>query len=122
MNKSSDLPLRKILSQNIKKARSVLHITQVKLAEHSEISPAHIIEIEQCKTWVSDRTLSNIARALNKEVYELLLPENNGRYAKGESGSENFQRTAALIKAKKAQLRKNAEEAMDDLILEIIGV
>ena len=118
MNKSNDL--RKILSKNIKKARSDLHITQIKLAEHSEISAAHIIEIEQCKTWVSDRTLSSIAKALNKEVYELLLPENNGKHT--EDGHAVLQRTAQIIKAKKDQLRKNAEEVMDDLILEIIGV
>ena len=116
MNKSSDL--RKILSQNIKKARAALDITQIKLAKSSEISAAHIIEIEQCKTWVSDRTLSSIAKALNKEVYELLLPENNGKHT--EDGQAALQRTAQIIKAKKAQLRKNAEEAMDDLMLEII--
>ena len=116
MNNTTNL--RHILSNNIKKARAALHITQTKLAEHSDISAAHIIEIEQCKTWVSDRTLSSIAKALNKEVYELLLPANNEKQA--EAGQAALQRTAEIIKAKKAQLRKNAEEVMDDLILEII--
>ena len=116
MNNANDL--RHILSSNIKKARSALHITQTKLAQHSDISAAHIIEIEQCKTWVSDRTLTNIARALNMDAYELLLPEHNGKYTAGER--YNLQQTAEIIQAKKAQLRKSAEEVMDDLILEII--
>ena len=118
MNSTSDL--RHILSSNIKKARSVLHITQTKLAQHSDISAAHIIEIEQCKTWVSDKTLTSIAKALNMDAYELLLPANNAT-KQTETGQAALQRTAEIIKAKKAQLRKNAEEAMDDLILEIIG-
>ena len=116
MNNTSDL--RHILSSNIKKARSALHITQTKLAQHSDISAAHIIEIEQCKTWVSDKTLTSIARALNMDAYELLLPANNAKQV--QAGQAALQRTAEIIKAKKAQLRKNAEEAMDDLILEII--
>ena len=116
MNNTTNL--RHILSNNIKKARAALHITQTKLAEHSDISAAHIIEIEQCKTWVSDRTLSSIAKALNKEVYELLLPANNEKQA--EAGQAVLQRTAEIIRTKKAQLRKNAEEVMDDLVLEII--
>ena len=116
MNNTSDL--RHILSSNIKKARSALHITQTKLAQHSDISAAHIIEIEQCKTWVSDKTLTSIARALNMDAYELLLPANNAKQT--ETGQAALQRTAEIIKAKKAQLRKNAEEAMDDLMLEII--
>ena len=116
MNSTNDL--RHILSSNIKKARSALHITQTKLAQHSDISAAHIIEIEQCKTWVSDRTLTNIAKALNMDAYELLLPENSGKPVAVDR--HNLHQTANIIKAKKALLRKNAEEAMDDLILEIV--
>ena len=115
MKNQSDL--RHILSGNIKKARCALHITQTKLAQHSDISAAHMIEIEQCKTWVSDKTLTNIAKALNVDAYELLLPANNGKQT--QAGQATLQRTAEIIKAKKAWLRKSAEEAMDDLILEI---
>jgi transcriptional regulator with XRE-family HTH domain len=109
--------LRNILSKNIKKARSALHITQVKLAVYSDISVAHMIEIEQCKTWVSDKTLTNIAKALNMDVFELLVPEKNE-----ETGQKDvtIQQMARLIKAKKAQLRKSADEAMDDLIMEML--
>ena len=120
MEKSNDLPLRKILSRNIKKARATLDITQIKLAERSEISAAHIIEIEQCKTWVSDKALAKIAKALNKEVYELLVPEIKGKHAEKEQ--EDIKRASDLIKAKKSHARKRVLQAMDDLILETIGV
>ena len=60
----------------------------------------------------------SISKALNMDAYELLLPEHNGKYTPEKR--RDFQETAEIIKAKKAQLRKNAEEVMDDLILEII--
>ena len=93
--------LRHILSGNIKKARSALHITQTKLAQYSDISAAHIIEIGQCKTWVSDRTLANIAKALNMDAYELLLPEHNDKYT--ADGQGVLQKTAWCGKRLKRQ-------------------
>jgi transcriptional regulator with XRE-family HTH domain len=112
--------LRKILSENIRKNRAALHISQAKLAESADISLSHMMDIEYCKTWVSDKTLSKIARALNVEAYELLMPESpkDG----GQAGRNNaaMRQTAGLINAKKRELRKKTGEAMDDLILEIV--
>ena len=118
MKESSNL--RKILSQNIKKARTELHITQVKLAIYSDISVPHMIEIEQCKTWVSDKALSRIAKALNKEVYELLTPEEGENNGESEQKKPNLRQMAEIIKAKKIQLRKNSDDIMDELIMEVI--
>jgi transcriptional regulator with XRE-family HTH domain len=117
VDKSGDL--RKILSQNIRNARSALHISQAKLAEFAEISVPYMVDIEYCKTWVSDKTLANIAAALNMKAYELLIP--HGEEQTGNSGQEDriLRRTAGLVRAKKSLLRKQAAEAMDDLIMEI---
>ena len=112
--------LRKILSQNIKKTRKVLHITQAKLAEHAGISVFHIVEIEQCKTWVSDKTLSRIAHALNIEVYELLLPDFIQEANKQKGKRLLNQQIAELIKAKKDLLRQKVSGVMEDLSLEIM--
>jgi transcriptional regulator with XRE-family HTH domain len=112
--------LRKILSQNIKNARSALHITQAKLAVNAEISVSHIVDIELCRTWVSDKTLTSIAKALNMEAYELLIPEQTGKNAFWKKENMNIRRTADIIKAKKNLLRKTLSETMDDLILEIV--
>jgi transcriptional regulator with XRE-family HTH domain len=112
--------LRKILSENIRKNRAALHISQEKLAESADISMPYMQNIEYCTTWVSDKTLSQIARALNVEAYELLIPESPK--AGGQAGRNNaaMRQTAGLINAKKRELRKQTSEAMDDLILEIV--
>ena len=114
--------LRKILSQNIKKNRSLLHISQAKLAEYADISFSYLTDIERCKTWVSDKTLANIARALNVPPHELLTPPENEKTGDKGQDDKTFRRTAELIKAKKSLLRKVSGEAMDDLLLEILRI
>ena len=122
MKKTQDL--RKTLSRNIRKIRKSLHISQAKLAEYVGISAPYMMDIEYCKTWVSDSTLDKIARALNMEPYELLIPEKTGRKAEPPGALDlkdaGLMRVAGLIKAKRTQLRRNAGEIMDDLIMEII--
>ena len=112
--------LRKILSENIRKNRTSLHISQEKLAESADISMSHIRDIEYCKTWVSDKTLSQIAQALNLEAYELLIPQNHEKKEPSRGKNKTLQQTAELIKVKRKFLRKKVDETMDDLILEII--
>jgi len=114
MKKSKDL--RKILSQNIRKMRGSLHISQAKLAESADISVSHIIDIEYCKTWVSDKTLNSIAKALNLDAYELLIPENS----QNKSEDHALKQIANIIKAKKTLLRQKTGEIIDDLMLEIV--
>ena len=115
MRKSKDL--RKILSQNIRNARNSLHISQAKLAESADLSVPHIVDIEHCKTWVSDKTLNNIAKALNLEAYELLMPE---KTEKTIDENQVLQRIADIIKAKKTVMRQKTGEIIDDLMLEIV--
>ncbi|MDR2478316.1 MAG: helix-turn-helix domain-containing protein [Treponema sp.] len=114
------LDLRKILSQNIRNARLSLHISQAKLAEYAEISVPHMVDIEYCKTWVSDKTLASIARALNMPPHELLIPPQKEQPARTGRQGKALKQTAELINAKKKLLRKQAGEAMDNLILEIV--
>ena len=111
--------LREILSGNIRKNRTALHISQEKLAESAGISMPHMQDIEYRKTWVSDKILSQIAQALNMEAYELLIPESPKEG--GQSGRNNtIRQTAGLINTKKRELQKQAAQVMDDLILEIV--
>ena len=67
--------LRKTLSLNIKKHREKLGLSQEKLAENAGISTMMIKDIEGCRTWVSDKTLINLAFALKTDTYRLLMPE-----------------------------------------------
>ena len=67
--------LRKILSENIKKYRAELGLSQEKLAELVALSDQTINDIEGCRTWVSDKTLVKIALALKVEIYQLVYPK-----------------------------------------------
>jgi len=66
--------LREILSSNIKRERKKLGLTQEKLAEFAELSAQTINDIEGCRMWVSDKTITKLARILHVEVYQLLIP------------------------------------------------
>jgi transcriptional regulator with XRE-family HTH domain len=52
-----------------------LGFSQEKLAELVDVSTQTINDIECCRSWVSDRTLSNVAAALGFEVFQLFVPD-----------------------------------------------
>jgi len=66
--------LREILSKNIKVERKKLGLTQEKLAEMAELSAQTVNDIEGCRMWVSDKTITKLAKILHMEVYQLLIP------------------------------------------------
>ena len=94
-----------------------MQISQAKLAESAGLSVPHLVGIEYCKTWVSDKTLSSIANALNLEAHELLTPEKS---KKNTTKNKALQRIAGTVKAKKTLMRQKTGEMLDDLMLEII--
>jgi len=67
--------IRRTLSINVKKHRELLGLSQEKLAEMAKISSNMVRDIEGCRTWVSDKTLINIALALETDIYRLFMPE-----------------------------------------------
>lgn len=66
--------LRRILAANLKKHRNILGLSQEKLAEMADLSWQTVNSIECQRTWVSDRTLENLAETLKIESFQLLLP------------------------------------------------
>jgi len=66
--------IRVILAQNIKKRRESLGLSQEKLAEASELSVQAINTIEGCRMWISDKSITRIAKALNVEIFQLFVP------------------------------------------------
>ena len=46
------------------------------MAEKAGLSSQTLNDIEGCRRWVSAKTLSGLARALNVKEFQLLLPEN----------------------------------------------
>ena len=71
----TEIELRAILSQNIKKFRGYRKLSQANFAEKVNISIPFLSDIENGKKWASPITLVKIADALGIEVYELLKPE-----------------------------------------------
>jgi transcriptional regulator with XRE-family HTH domain len=117
------LDLRTILAQNIKNTRRTLHITQEKLAEYADLSLSSIIDIERRRTWVSDRTLLSIAKALNMEAYQLLMPPNKGAVTdSADREKELLEQIVALVRGKQTDFRKTIDKSMEDLMLQIIQV
>jgi transcriptional regulator with XRE-family HTH domain len=117
--------LRGTLAQNIKTARESLNMTKSRLAEYAGTSVSSIVDIERCRTWVSDRTLSNIAQALNMEAYELLMlaPDNDKtatQTANHDSQTVLLQQITELIANKKLEIRKSSDSALNNLAHEII--
>ena len=74
MNKE-EKKCRQLLGQNIKRFRNRLGLSQLHLALELEISTTFLSDIETGKKWVSAQTLSQIAKALKVEKYELFKPE-----------------------------------------------
>lgn len=109
--------IRVILAQNIRTARETLRLTQSALAESAHVSLPYIVDIERRRTWVSDKTLSNIAYALNMEAYELLMP---ARTRELGGNSALLPRIAELIEAKKTELKNNSDRVMDELARDVI--
>jgi transcriptional regulator with XRE-family HTH domain len=66
--------LRRTLSENIRAARKNRHLTQTQLAIYADLSLSYMTDIERCKTWVSDKTLLRIAKALKTSPWLLLRP------------------------------------------------
>jgi transcriptional regulator with XRE-family HTH domain len=66
---------RKVLSDNIKRFRNRLGVSQLTFALDLGISPNFLSNIENGKKWVSPKTLVQLAQALTVAVYELFKPE-----------------------------------------------
>jgi len=83
--------LREILSYNIKIERKKLGLTQEKLAEIAELSAQTINDIEGCRMWVSDKTITKLARVLHVEAYQLLIPITPGETTPIDISNQNRQ-------------------------------
>lgn len=107
--------VRKVLAQNIKQRRKELGITQAKLAELADISEPYMNDIERCQTWISDKTLTKLARALNLELHELFI-ENNEHSEKNTNQKDTY----ILFQKHKQEIHDYIEKSFDTLIREVM--
>lgn len=66
--------IQKRLAENLKRIRKGKKLTQFELAEKAGISDETVKNIELCKTWTSEKTLSQITEALDIDIHSLFLP------------------------------------------------
>ena len=67
--------IRIVLARNIKIHRKKFGYSQERLAEKAGLSAQTLNDIEGCRRWISSRTMTKLATALNIDEYQLLLPE-----------------------------------------------
>lgn len=66
--------VQKRLAENIRRIRKEKGLTQFALAEAAEISEATIKSVELCLNWPSEKTIAQIANALEIDIVKLFLP------------------------------------------------
>lgn len=67
--------IRSILANNLKEQRNKMGLSQEKFAEISGLSIQTINDIEGCRKWISDKTITKLSKALNLDCYQLLMPK-----------------------------------------------
>lgn len=117
-DETENLYLRKILSTNIRTLRAKYHLTQERLAENAEISLPYLSDIEHCKTWVSDKTLIKLARALHTEPSQLL--EDINTISNKNTEKLNEEKIAQIIYQEKKEMIKSINKFCDDTIQKIL--
>jgi transcriptional regulator with XRE-family HTH domain len=100
--------IRRILAQNIKSRRENLGLSQEKLAEAANLSVQTINTIEGCRMWVSDKSITRLARALDLEVFQLFVPYYANR-------NELKASSAAVL----LELRQKVKSELDSLNLRL---
>jgi len=109
--------LREVLSYNIKKERKKLGFTQEKLAEIAELSSQTVNDIEGCRMWVSDKTITKLARVLHVDVYQLLIPVTSDENPITENSTEGkllYDLEDRLIRNIRQQFKKAIEHIKND--------
>ena len=66
--------IQKRLAENLRKIRKNKKLTQFELAIKCDLSEAMIKNIELNRSWPSEKTLSQITKALDIDIYKLFLP------------------------------------------------
>lgn len=67
--------LQRRLSSNLKALRKQFSLSQEQLAEQAQISYQMMNDIEGCRRWPSEKTITKLANALKVDVSIFFLPE-----------------------------------------------
>jgi transcriptional regulator with XRE-family HTH domain len=99
-----------VFARNVKNYRNALQYTQEKLAEKAKLSIQTIKDIESGRRWISDYTLTKIAKALNMSEFQLLIPE------KYEADRKYRKTTSKSLVALKEKLRGFLDDQFENAL------
>ena len=74
-NEINEKYILKLISNNIKRFRALHNMSQLTLAQTTELTHNFINDIENCKKGVSYKTLAKLSLVFNVEPYQFFLPE-----------------------------------------------
>jgi len=104
-------PIRQVFAKNLKKHRGNLKYSQEKLAEKAGLSVQTIKDIEGGRRWVSDDSLSKLAKALSMLEFQLFLPE---KYEKDKKYKKSTLKNLTSLKIRiKAYMDEQFEKSID---------
>ena len=86
-------------------------LSQEKLAEHTGLSAQTIIDIEGCRTWVSENTLVKLSNVLKTEIFQLLTP------VMGEN-SENRELLPLKIEKLRETMKADIDKRLDQFLFQ----
>ena len=75
MTDNNKFSIRYFLARSLKQFRKDLNLSQLELANIAGLTHNYINDIEHEKKWPSAETISKLAEALQKEPYQLFMPE-----------------------------------------------
>ena len=103
--------IRLVFAENLKKHRENLCYSQEKLAEKAGLSVQTIKDIEGGRRWVSDKSLSKLAKALSIPVFQLFLTE---KYEKDKKYNKSSIKNLTSLKARiKTYMDEQFEDAVN---------
>jgi transcriptional regulator with XRE-family HTH domain len=70
----SEITLRLLFGENLKRLRANSELSQLVLAEKADLAHTFINDLENGKKWISCKTIARLCQALNVEPYQFFLP------------------------------------------------
>ena len=75
MEEDNAIDIRTLFSKNLRRLRTAANISQLTLAAEAGLTHNFINDIENGKKWVSDKTISKLAVALQVEPHQFFISE-----------------------------------------------
>lgn len=111
--------LQELFSSNLKELRVQANFSQMKLAEKADLSVGYICDLESGRRWGTPETFTKLARALDINPFELLLPKNIELSATDISFRRSF--AAKVNKAIQESLRTTLDNAISQVLNESVN-